>query len=389
MKAKSIKGKSPEEIKSALEQSMADGFKPTLAIVFMSVKQDREAVCSLLNERGIQIFGSTTSGEFINSEISEGGIAIMLLDMDPAFFNIAFLETGSSSVYEMSKQLGITGKSSFVHPAFIIASGWINMDGEEIIKGIEDGYEGKPTIFGGMAGDDITLVGPTVFTNNRNSIAGLVAIIIDKDNIDIAGIATCGWKPVGITKTVTKSSGNIVYTIDDQPAFDLIIKYLGLRNEDMSTVTGSVVNFGAYYPLQLEREDAPPVMRTAQLGNLEDRSIICAGNVPQGTKVRFSLPPDFDVIDTVVNECSELKAGNYGDADAVIMFSCVSRYLSLGLMASEEIQRVMDVWNSPFIGFFTYGEYGKSPKGKHEFHNNTCCVITLREKLYQKSKIVT
>ena len=35
MKAKSIKGKSSEEIKSALQQSMADGFKPTLAIVFL------------------------------------------------------------------------------------------------------------------------------------------------------------------------------------------------------------------------------------------------------------------------------------------------------------------------------------------------------------------
>ena len=30
MKAKSIKGKTPEEIKSALTESMADGFKPTL-----------------------------------------------------------------------------------------------------------------------------------------------------------------------------------------------------------------------------------------------------------------------------------------------------------------------------------------------------------------------
>ncbi len=34
MKAKSIKGKSTEEIKTALEQSMTDGFKPTLAICF-------------------------------------------------------------------------------------------------------------------------------------------------------------------------------------------------------------------------------------------------------------------------------------------------------------------------------------------------------------------
>jgi len=44
MKAKSIKGKTPAEIKSVLQQSMADGFKPTLAIVFLSVSQDRKSI---------------------------------------------------------------------------------------------------------------------------------------------------------------------------------------------------------------------------------------------------------------------------------------------------------------------------------------------------------
>ncbi len=39
MKAKSIKGKSAEEIKTSLQQSMADGFAPTMAIVFLSIKQ--------------------------------------------------------------------------------------------------------------------------------------------------------------------------------------------------------------------------------------------------------------------------------------------------------------------------------------------------------------
>ena len=34
MKAKSIKGKSAEEIKTSLQESMADGYQPTLAIVF-------------------------------------------------------------------------------------------------------------------------------------------------------------------------------------------------------------------------------------------------------------------------------------------------------------------------------------------------------------------
>ena len=379
MKAKSIKGTSTNEIESALQQSMADGYKPTVAIAFISVKQDREAICRLLNDEGIQIFGSTTSGEFISPEISEGAIVIMLLDMNPAFFKLLFFETGDSSAYETSKQLGTEGKKVFTNPAFIIASGWLHTDGEQIIKGIEEGFGSEVTIFGGMAGDDLALREPVVFTYGKHSTTGVVAIIIDEEKIDIKGIATCGWKPIGISKTITKSTGNIVYTIDDKPALDLVIKYLGL-NLDNEISENMVVNLGAYYPLQLERENAPPVMRTTMLGNKEDRSLICAGTVPQGSKVRFSLPPDFDVIDTVVAECTDLKNENQNDADAMIIFSCISRYLSFGVMTSEEIERVANVWNAPFIGFFSYGEFGKSKKGKHEFHNNTCCVLVLKEK---------
>lgn len=379
MKAKSIKGRSANEIESALRQSMADGYQPTLAIVFISIKQDREAVCNILNTEGIQIFGSTTSGEFISAEISEGGIVIMLLDMNPACFKLLFFETGDSSAFEISKELGTEGKNVFSHPAFIIASGWLHADGEQIVKGIEEGFGSEVTVFGGVAGDDLALMEPVVFSFGKQSTTGVVALVIDEDKVDIKGIATCGWKPIGITKTITRSVGNIVYTIDEKPALDLVIKYLGL-NIDNEISDNMVVNLGAYYPLQLEREDAPAVMRTTMLGNKEDRSLICAGTVPQGAKVRFSLPPDFDVIDTVLADCTELKDENIKDADAVIMFSCVSRYLSLGVMTSEEIERVQQVWDAPFIGFFTYGEFGKSKQGKHEFHNNTCCVVVLKEK---------
>jgi len=64
MKAKSIKGRTRDEIQIALRQSMNDGFKPTLAIVFLSVSQDRKAVCKVLSDAGIKIFGATTNGEF-------------------------------------------------------------------------------------------------------------------------------------------------------------------------------------------------------------------------------------------------------------------------------------------------------------------------------------
>lgn len=377
MKAKTLKGNSTEEIKIALQQSLHDNFNPTLAIVFMSYKQDIETVCNLLNEQGIRVFGSTTSGEFISSEISEGGIVIMLLDIPPSLFKIIFYETHGDT-YERALQLGREGKELFSNPAFIIASGWLHVDAEKIITGIEDGFGSEVTIFGGVAGDDLSLSSPKVFTHQRISTTGLIALVLDNDKIEVTGVATCGWKPIGISKTITKSDGNVVYTIDNEPALDLVMKYLGLSLSDQP-ITNTVFNLGAYYPLQLEREGMPPVMRTAMLGNTEDHSLICAGTVPQGAKIRFSLPPDFDVIDTVVAECSEIRNDEHEDADAIIMFSCISRYLSFGVMTSEEIERVQKVWNAPMIGFFSYGEFGKSRKGKHEFHNNTCCVVTLKE----------
>ena len=70
MKAKTIKGRSPEDIQSALQQNMADGFKPSLGIVFISIKQDRNAVCEILNKQEIDIIGATSAGEFIDGHQS-------------------------------------------------------------------------------------------------------------------------------------------------------------------------------------------------------------------------------------------------------------------------------------------------------------------------------
>jgi len=386
MKAKSINGKSTEEIKSALQQSMADGFKPTLAIVFTSVKQDREAISRLLDEKGIQIFGATTAGEFIDGEIEGGSIVILLLDMNLAYFKMEFLETSQETTFEDACKLGNSGRETFTKPAFIIANSGVSLDGEPIVEGIVQGSgkslsssDEEVTIFGGKAGDDLALESTFVFTNGKSAASALVALIIDEDKIDVKGIATCGWKAIGTTKTVTKSEGNIVYTIDDKPALDMLMNYLGVEikqegNKEIVTFLSSW-----YYPLQVERENVDPVIRTAMFANREDRSLICSGKVPQGSKIKFSLPPDFDSIDTVVADCKGIKE-NAQHADALIMFSCVSRYLSFGAVMKEEIEQVQQIWDVPMAGFFSYGEYGKSKTGKYDYHNNTCCLVVLKEK---------
>ncbi|RYY00857.1 MAG: hypothetical protein EOO53_20985 [Gammaproteobacteria bacterium] len=387
MKAKSIKGKSTEEIIPALAESVADGFKPTLAIVFLSVKQDREAVSNLLDEEGIQIFGATTAGEFIDGEIEEGSIVILLLDINAAYFKIEFIETSRETALEDAKNLGVTGKETFVSPAFIIANSGVALDGEPFVEGIIQGFgkslssaDGEVTVFGGKAADDLALQSTFVFTNGKSSDSAIVALIIDEDKIDVRGIATCGWNAIGTTKTVTESDGNTVFTIDNKPALDMLMNYLGveIKPDDNNEVVSFLSSW--YYPLQLERENVDPVIRTAMFANQEDRSLICSGNVPQGSKIKFAMPPDFDSIDTVVAECKGIKDHAQQGADALIMFSCVSRFLSFGMVMKEELEGVQKIWAAPMAGFFSYGEYGKSKTGKNEYHNNTCCVVALKEK---------
>ena len=388
MKAKSIKGKSTEEISSALTESMSDGFKPTLAIIFISVKQDRVTISKLLDEKGIQIFGATTAGEFIDGEIKEGSIVMLLLDMNPVYFKIEFLETSHETALEDAHKLGIAGKETFTHPAFIIANSGVSMDGEPFVEGIIKEFEksstpegSEVTIFGGKAGDDLALESTFVFTNGKSRDCAIVALIIDEDKIDVRGIATCGWKAIGTTKTVTKSEGNTVYTIDDKPALDILMNYLGVDiKEDVETDITTFLS-SWYYPLELERENADPVIRTAMFANKEDRSLICSGRVPQGSKIKFSMPPDFDSIEKVVADCKTIKDDAQHEADALIMFSCVSRHLAFGMIVKEEIEQVQKIWDAPMAGFFTYGEYGKAKTGKNEYHNNACCVVALKEKL--------
>lgn len=404
MKAKTIKGKSTEEISAALTESMTDGFRPTLAIVFISVKQNREAVSELLDEKGIQIFGATTAGEFIDGDIEEGSIVMMLLDMNPAYFKIAFLETSQDTAIKDANKLGIIGKETFGNPAFIIVNSGVSLDGEPIVEGIIQGFGNFPssvlpteaspsvpaqadgqavrelTVFGGKAADDLALETTFVFTNGKGKDCAIAALIIDEDKIDVKGIATCGWQAIGTTKTVTKSEGNIVYTIDDKPALDTLMNFLGVEikeegNKEIVTFLSSW-----YYPLQVEREGVDPVIRTAMFANREERSLICSGKVPQGSKIRFAMPPDFDSIDTVIAECRTIKDDAQQQADALIMFSCVSRYLSFGVVMKEELEGVQKIWDAPLAGFFSYGEYGKSKTGKYDYHNNTCCLVVLKEK---------
>src|SRR4030095_9290078 len=230
MKAKSIKGISTEEIKTALQKSMADGFKPTLAFVFLSIRVDRDGICMLLDQKGIAIYGTTTNGEFIDEEFGQGAVAILLLDISPDYFSILFEEYTDKNYREVTQKIARQALEKFAIPAFIISGSDTYTDAELLLHGFEDIIGKDVNVFGGMAGDDFTFTEQFVFTNGKYSKRGLIALALDENKIIVKGRATCGWKPVGTEKTVTRSEGNRIYTIDNMPALDMASKFSGITD---------------------------------------------------------------------------------------------------------------------------------------------------------------
>ncbi len=358
---------------------MEDGFNPTLAIIFLSISQDRDAVCKLMLSKGIPVVGATTNGEFIDEETEKGSVVMLLLDLDPSYFTILFEEYPNKNYREVTQGIAKKSLKIFNKPAFLILGSNIETDAEELLFGFEDIIGKDVNVYGGMAGDDYTFSEQFVFTANESSNRGIVTLVLDEEKIDIKGVATCGWKAVGTVKTVTKSEGNHVFTVDDVPVLDLTKKYGGL-DEINQEGEMNVVEIATNFPLQLQREKGDPVMRPGLLIDWNDGSFYCSGTVPQGSKVRFSLPPDLDVVEKVISGVEKLKQTEMPEADANIIFSCAGRVLSLGPLMREEIKGVKDVWEAPMAGFFTNAELGRATNGGLEMHNLTTICVALREK---------
>ena len=379
MKAKSVKGKSPGEINIALQASIADGFRPTLAIVFLSITQERNAISELLHSAGIQIFGVTSNGEFIDETPGKQSTVVMLMDMDPDNFMVLRADYSTGIHKEVTASLARNVLEHFPNPAFLLAGSHSNADAEALLKGFEEVVGPQVDVYGGMAGDDITFTQQFVFTNNWESSEGMIVLALNADKINIKGRATCGWRAVGTVKTVTRSEGNHVYTVDDVPVLDLTARYGGIENVSPDN-TGLLLEIAANLPLQLQRENGDPVMRPGLVVDWADHSFYCSGTVPQGSKVRFSLPPDFDVVDKVIQSTIQLKETEIPEADAVIIFSCAGRLLSFGPMINEELDGIKSIWNVPMVGMFSNAELARATGGNLEMHNATTCVVALKEK---------
>jgi hypothetical protein len=383
MKAKSIHGQSIEEIRLALLQSLADGFRPTLAIVFVSIKQDRQAIISLLHNAGMDVFGATSCGEFVDGYQGEGSAAVLLLDIPRDSYALELRITPDETVQAAGQQLGQKAESLFESASIILCCSRLSVeggifDGETLVKGILDILGDNTFIVGGMAGDDMTFTGSYVFTHEGETVNGYAALILDASRVSVQGLAITGWKPMGISRTITRSEGPMIYTIDDKPAVEMYLQYLGKQGKGTNHSANFMNDVSLYYPFIVERPQGGTFLHTPLRVDEQAQALVMDVPMPAGTTFWFSVPPDFDIVDEVLDEATTIARGE--TADALLVFSCAGRINVLGPLVQSENEGLHELWKAPMAGFFTYGEFGKDQQNKTEFHSGACSWVALTEK---------
>ena len=372
MKAQPLAADSIETLERQLATLRSGEFTPTLAIVFASVAHDLAEVARVFREAGVDVFGASSSGEIIvggeGESIRERCIVALVLDLDRSAYGVRLIEAEGRGSHELGVAAGRWARASFDRGAILIMATGLTSDGEQIVRGVQREAGAETPIFGGLAGDDFRLTRTYVFTGRKVSSEGVVALAFDGDRVALDGVASSGWVAVGAEKTVTSAEGNVVHTIDGVPALDVYKDYLGLSSD-----TDLII---AEYPLQLQR-DGYTVLRAALTSAPGSRSLVYGGTVPEGAKVRFSCSPGVAITEHVLSEIRALRQ-RAPAADALILFSCKARHMALGPLAEDEVEPIQRLWNVPMVGFYTYGEIGRSAQGATDFHNETCVLVALR-----------
>jgi hypothetical protein len=377
MNVKSFSALNTKQLNSQIENYLLSGYKPTLCILFTPVAEEIEDLQSFFTSHQIDLIGCTSAGEIQDDQVFDRSIVCILLDIKKNTYNIFSETTGDASTYKTAFNAGLAAKETFENPGMLLLSGGIAIDAEQLIYGVKDAMGREIPFYGGLAADS-SLAQTKSFSNKFNSNDGIVCLILDTDKVEMKGMATSGWEAIGGENIITEAKGNVVYSINDEPALDVFLKYFGFFDNTMYNGT-PISSLSAQYPLQLKRNNGVSVLRSPTLANNENRSLILAGGVKTGEHFRFSIAPSFNVVEQTVAEFSQLHKETES-AEAAILFSCKGRHAAFGPIIEDEISGLYNHWKVPMIGFFTFGEIGNSSNGVTEFHNETCSMVVLREK---------
>ncbi len=318
----------------------------------------------------------STAGEIINNRVNDNSVSVAAIELEktsiqPVAVNIRDYE----SSYEAGKSL--IRLINFVNLSYILViSDGSNVNGSELVRGINELVNNRVPVTGGLAGDGTNFQSTVVGLNEKPSSGNIVAIPFYGKHFVVSHASMGGWEIFGPERTVTKSVANQLFEIEGQKALDLYKTYLGPYADELP---GSALLFPLGIILNNEDE---PIVRTILSIDQETGSMVFAGDIPNGSKVRF-MKANFDkLVDAATHAAGQAFQKLAAAPQLALLISCVGRKIILGKRTEEEVEAVADTFGNKTLltGFYSYGEISPfNDNAKCELHNQTMTITTFDE----------
>lgn len=320
----------------------------------------------------------STSGEIYDDMVSDNTVSVVIAE-----FNNTLIKTVCINIkdlpdsYEAGKNLFNQLVNDELAYVMVISDGGL-VNGSELVRGIEHVNLNNIPVTGGLAGDGDKFNYTVVGCNDQPAQGNIVAVGFYGKNIKIGHGSFGGWEIFGPEKQVTRSVSNRLFEIDGKSALELYKQYLGKYADELP---GSALLF----PLYVRPEGTSnSVVRTILSINTDEQSMIFAGDIPEGSYIRF-MKANFDkLIDAATFAAGKALSQFPAKPKLALLISCVGRKLILGKRTEEEIEAVKEIFGEGTLlsGFYSYGEISPlNTSTKCELHNQTMTITTFGEEM--------
>ena len=327
-------------------------------------------------QNGHIVFGST-SGDITEHYVDDEGISITAIEFEKSQFliktsnvlnaDLDSFKTGNDLV----KQFPTEGLK-FI---YVISEGSF-INGSQLTKGMNAATNNNILITGGLCGDEARFE-KTLSSYNENPKQGeIVAIGFYGETLDVTFSIYGGWTPFGPERTVTKSEGNMLFELDNQPALDLYKKYLGDKSKELP---GAAL----LYPLNVTSEDEnQSIVRSILNINENENAMILAGDIPENSKVQLMMTNVDNIANASERAARQALQSRKNKPQLALLVSCIGRKLVLDQRVEEEIEEVVAVVGSEttISGFYSYGEIAPfHGQNNCQLHNQTMTITLISE----------
>jgi hypothetical protein len=322
--------------------------------------------------------GCSTAGEIYGRSLEDNTLAVAVMKFTHTTLRVATSEiVDPDDSFRVGSRLASTLAAPDLRGVFVLSDG-LAVNGSELAKGLSQNLPQGVVVTGGLAGDGDRFKKTWVLVDKAPRSNHVVAVGLYGEHVGIAHGSRGGWDVFGQEREVTHAEGNVLYTLDGQPALTLYKKYLGERAAGLPAT-------GLLFPLAIRNdlEEDGLTVRTILAVNEADNSITFAGDIPQGCLVRLMRANFERLIDGAAGAAGQVAPGDHhGGPLLTVAISCVGRRLVLAQRTEEEIEAAFDGLPSggDMIGYYSYGELSPLASGRCDLHNQTMTLTSFYEK---------